>query len=151
MTRKLLLFVALVALVALMSTVDDRPVSVHAQVGQGRTFNCFVAASTATTLTAVGGDCVAPAKDQSIYVSQVSFSTNAAGITADSFNTLKYGTGGTCGTGTAVWWGAMTTAATQQNVQATFPTPIQIPAGNELCWINSTAGTKTLSIGGFIR
>jgi hypothetical protein len=29
-------------------------------------------------------------------------------------------------------------------------TPIKIPANNEVCWIMTTAGTKTLVLGGYI-
>jgi hypothetical protein len=111
---------------------------------------CTVTVSTATTITAVGGSCAAPGATLSIYVTDILFATNAAGIAADSFNTLKYGTGGTCGTGTTVFWGAMTTAATQATAIQSFATPIKIPANNELCWINTTAGSKFLVITGFI-
>lgn len=111
---------------------------------------CVVTVSTATTLQAVGGNCVAPGAGKSIYVTDILFATNAAGIAADSFNTLKYGTGGTCGTGTTVWWGAMTTAATQSTVIQQFKTPFKIPANNEICWINSTAGSKFLVINGYV-
>lgn len=111
---------------------------------------CTVTVSTATTLTAVGGSCAAPGPSLSIYITDILFSTNAAGIAADSFNTLKYGTGGTCGTGTTVFWGAFTTAATQQNVSQHLTTPIKIPANNEVCWINTTAASKFLVITGYI-
>ncbi len=111
---------------------------------------CVVTVSTATTLQAVGGNCAAPGPGKSIYVTDILFATNAGAIAADSFNTLKYGTGGTCGTGTTVWWGAMTTAATQQTVIQRFETAFRIPPNNEICWINSTAGSKLLVINGYI-
>lgn len=109
---------------------------------------CTVTVSTATTIQAVGGSCVAPGADRSIYVTDVKFDSSASAIGADAFGTLKYGTGGTCGTGTTVFWGALSAAANQTSQQ--FQTPIKIPANNELCWINTTAGSKFIVISGFI-
>lgn len=117
---------------------------------QGEPIRCTVTVSTATTLQAVGGACVAPATGLSIYITDISFSTNAGAIAADSFNTLKFGTGGTCGTGTTTFWGAMNTAAVQTTTFQTFTTPIKIPPANEICWINSTSGSKFLVILGYI-
>lgn len=109
---------------------------------------CTVTTSTATTITAVGGSCAAPGAGLSIYVTDIMFSSSAAGIAADAFPTLKYGTGGTCGTGVTVFWGALTAAAIR--TADNFHTPIKIPANNEICWITTTAGSKFLVIGGFI-
>jgi hypothetical protein len=111
---------------------------------------CATAAvSTATTIQAFGGSCAAPGAALSIYITDISFSTSAAaGTAADSFPTLKYGTGGTCGTGTAVVWGALTGANT--TVVASMTTPIKIPANNEVCWIMSTAGSKFIVLTGYI-
>lgn len=111
---------------------------------------CQQTISTATTLTAMGGSCAAPGAGLSIYITDISFSTNAAGITADSFNTLKSGTGGSCGTATAVIWQCMTTAATQATCSQNLQTPIKVTANSEVCWINSTAGSKTVNIEGYI-
>lgn len=121
----------------------------HAQQLAGEPITCVVTISTATTITAVGGKCAAPEPGIGIYVTDILFATNAGGIAADSFNTLKYGTGTTCGTGTTVFWGAMTTAATQATVIQSFKTPIRIPAANDICWINSTAGSKFIVINGY--
>lgn len=109
---------------------------------------CTVTVSTATTIQAVGGSCVAPGAGLSIYVTDILFASSASGIAADAFATLKYGTGGTCGTGTTVFWGALSAAA---NITVdNLTTPIKIPGNNELCWINTTAGSKFLVIRGFI-
>lgn len=116
----------------------------------GAPIRCVVAVSTATTLTAVGGNCQAPGPQMSIYITDILFSSSASGIAADSFNTLKSGTGGTCGTATAVVWGAFTEAAVQDTVVENFRTPIRVAAANELCWINSTAGSKFLVINGYV-
>lgn len=125
-------------------------VGVQAQNLPGQPIHCVVTISTATTITAVGGDCVAPPQNRSIYITSILFAANAGAIAADTFNTLKYGTGGTCGTGTTVFWGAMAVAAEQHTTVETFPTPIRLPAQNEICWINSTAGSKFLVITGYI-
>jgi hypothetical protein len=115
---------------------------------RGDPISCTVTVSTATTITAVGGSCAAR-PGFTLWVTDVLFATNAGGIAADSFNTLKYGTGTTCGTGTTVFWGAMTTAATQTTVFHHFTTPIRLPANVDVCWINSTAGSKFLVITGY--
>lgn len=109
---------------------------------------CVVTVATATTVQAVGGDCAAKV-GQALVITDVLSSTNAAGIAADSYNTLKYGTGTVCGTGTTVIWFAMTTAATQQTVIDNRTTPIRLPQNVDLCWINSTAGSKAWVITGY--
>lgn len=111
-------------------------------------FRCTVTVSTATSLTAVSGSCAAPGAGLSLYVTDIAFSASASGIGADAFPTLKYGTGGTCGTGTTVFWGALSAAAVVAT--QTFATPLKLPANNEICWINSTAGSKFIVIGGYI-
>ncbi len=108
-----------------------------------------LAVSTATTLTVLNG-CAAPGASLSIYITDISFSASASGIAADSFPTLKYGTGGACGTGTNVIWGAFTAAAVQATAVQSFVTPIKLPANNELCWINSTAGSKLVIVTGYV-
>jgi hypothetical protein len=113
-------------------------------------FSCPVPVSTATTIQAFGGSCVAPGASLSLYITDVNVSTNASGIAADTFMTIKSGTGGTCGSNTAVVWAAFTAAAAQANVVEQLVTPIKITANNELCWINSTAGSKFLVVNGYI-
>lgn len=109
---------------------------------------CTVTTSTATVITAVGGSCAAPGAGLSLYITDIEFSASASGIAADAFPTLKYGTGGTCGTGTTVFWGALTAAAIR--AEKSFATPVKIPANNEVCWITSTAGSKFIVITGYI-
>ena len=108
-----------------------------------------LAVSTATTLTVLNG-CAAPGASLSIYITDITFASDAQAIAADAFPTLKYGTGGACGTGTAVFWGAFGAAATQMTITQSFTVPIKIPANNEVCWINSTAGSKVVALHGFI-
>lgn len=143
-------FVLALALALFAALPSDLPIRhVSAQIPGGIPFNCVVTVSTATTIQAVGGDCAAT-NGIIHYITGINFSTNAAGIAADSFNTLKYGTGGTCGTGTTVFWGAFTAAATQAKSGQEFTWPIKIPTSNEICWINSTAGSKFLTITGYL-
>lgn len=112
-------------------------------------FNCVVTVSTATTIQAVGGSCVAPGAGLSLYITDIEFGSSAAGgVAADSFPTLKSGTGGTCGSGTAVVWQGMITA--NGNLVVNLSVPIKITANNELCWIMTTAGSKTVQVHGFI-
>lgn len=111
--------------------------------------NCNVAVSTATTIQAVGGSCAAPGSGLSIYITDISFGSSAASSTAaDAFPTLKSGTGGTCGSDTAVVWSSMGAANT--TIKDNLTTPIKVTANNELCWIMTEAGSKVVRISGFI-
>lgn len=108
---------------------------------------CFTHVSTATAITALT-NCAA-VTGQSYYVTDVIFSSSVISSTAaDSQLTLKYGTGGTCGTGTTVFWSAMNLALT--TVTTHLQTPIRIPKANELCWIHSPAGTKSVVVLGYL-
>lgn len=110
---------------------------------------CYVPVSTATILTAVGGSCATPGAGQSIYITDIAFGSSAAsGTAADSFPTLKSGTGGACGTATDVVWGALGAANT--TIVENLSRPIKLTAAHELCWMMSTVGSKTLVITGFI-
>lgn len=122
--------------------------AVYARSDHPNRITCTVTVSTATTIQAVGGSCAAPGAGLSVYITDILFSASASGIAADAFPTLKYGTGGTCGSGTTVFWGSLTAAAIVATDNRTMP--IKIPANNEVCWISSTAGSKFLVIGGYI-
>lgn len=141
MTRRVLLVLLGVCLLALLTP------SSKAQVFRGEPFRCIVTVSTATTITAVGAPCNA-VPGQSLYITDILFSASAAGIGADAFPTLKYGTGTTCGTGTTIFWGALTAAAFV--VPQTFTTPIHLPPNVDVCWISSTAGSKFVVIAGYL-
>ncbi len=114
----------------------------------GTRFHCVVPVSTATTLTAVGGSCAAPGATNRLYITDIYFSASASGIAADAFPTLKSGTGGTCGTATAVVWQHLSAAAV--NAVDNRSQPIPLTLNHELCWITSTAGSKTLQVSGYI-
>ena len=110
---------------------------------------CTVTLTTVTTLQAIGGKCAAPGVGQSLYITDIVSGGDAMGTDSDSFNTLKYGTGGACGTGTTTIYGAKTNA-TLETWGDHFQVPIKIPPNNELCWINTTVGSKFWVITGFI-
>jgi hypothetical protein len=74
---------------------------------------------------------VAPVTNQSIYI--CGYQIVSAGATNV---TLEQGTGGTCGTGTTVLTGAMTTAA-GTNITPSSGLPIKVPASKEFCYVNS--------------
>lgn len=122
---------------------------VEAQVFRGIPLNCFVPVSTATTLAAVGGSCTARQNGNAIYITDIMFSTNVSAIGSDAHNTLKYGTGTNCGTGTTTFWAAFSTAAALTNTPQSLLSPLRIPPGNDICWINSTAGSKVVVLNGY--
>lgn len=129
-----------------IATVERIPYVIN---GHPNAIHCNVAVSTATTLTAVGGSCAAPGAGLSIYITGINFGSSVASSTAaDAFPTIKSGTGGTCGSSTAVVWSAMTEANTTTTYTPT--TPIRVAANSELCWIHSVAGSKVINITGFI-
>lgn len=116
----------------------------------GTPFNCFVAVSMTQALTAVGGACSARGNGDALYITDVAFSTDVGSLTADTHNTLKYGTGTNCGTGAVTVWAALTTTGgTLANVTERLQAPLRIPPGRDICWINSTAGSKTLTLSGY--
>lgn len=140
---RLLLIVTMLLIPALASAQAVKP---H----ERQIISCYVSASTATTLTAVGGSCAAPGASVRLYITDVVFGASAASsTTADSAFTLKYGTGGTCGSGTTSIAGAPNAANT--TVVIPLQAPLILPKNNELCWIHSVAGTKWAIINGFIE
>lgn len=156
MTRKKLAIALCLLLAAVSSPAQQKSAdgSMLVHMDSLNRIRCTQTISTATTLTvmpgAAGVGCAAPGANMCIYITDILFATNAAGIAADTFNTLKFGTGGACGTGTTVFWGCFTTAATQATCIQSFNTPIMIPANNEVCWMNSTAGSKFVDIIGYV-
>jgi hypothetical protein len=108
---------------------------------------CVVAVSTATTITAVGGDCAAKT-GRALFITDITFATTASGTAADAVPTIKYGTGTTCGTGTTIIWLAAGPAGGFVAIDNMIK-PLQLPQAVDVCWINSTAGSKSLVIRGF--
>lgn len=103
----------------------------------------------ATILTVLSSQCAAPGAGLSLYITDISASASViSSTTADNYLELKVGTGGACGTGTAVVWGAYSLAFSP--VHASFNMPLKLPANNELCWMHAAAGSKTFVVTGFI-
>ncbi len=116
---------------------------------QRNIFRCTVVASTATTLTAVGGSCVAPGSRLALYITDIIMGSSVvSSTTADSALTLKAGTGGSCGSGTVSLLSVPALANT--SVSMHLITPMEVPPNNELCWIHSPAGTKWITVLGYI-
>lgn len=111
-------------------------------------FTCIQVTSTATILTLIP-TCTAPGASLSRYVTDVTYSSNVNAIGADAFPTLKYGTGGACGTGTVIFWGRLTAVANFSDHE-TFVTPFKIPANNEICWMTTSVGSKFVIVNGYI-
>lgn len=130
-------------------SIHPQPVNAQTYNRLGRNFNCVVTTSTATTVQAVGGDCVAPDSQSSLYITDINFGSSAAsGTAADSMPTLKAISGNTCTSATTVIWLAQNAATT--SIVHNQSVPIKVGAGNALCWIMTTAGTKTIVIDGYI-
>lgn len=109
---------------------------------------CVVEVSTATTLTRIGGECLA-VENVSLYITDILFSSSVAATdSADAMPTLSYGTGTNCGTGTTRFWLSMNVA--DAPIIQSFKTPIRIPRNNDICWIASVAGSKTIVITGYL-
>jgi len=107
---------------------------------------CSTFVSTATTLTELTG-CAVEA-GTTYYITDIVFASSVISATAaDSQLTIKYGTGTACATGTTVAWVASNLAHT--TVTSSLQTPIRIPKGNALCWIDSPAGTKSVLVVGY--
>lgn len=107
--------------------------------------NCVIT-STATTSTLVTG-CGAPGAGLSIYVTDITYSSSIVSSTTN-VPTLQYGTGGACGTGTTVFWRGFMAAFT--TIVVDLSTPIKIPNNNEVCFLHAGAGTRQVSVTGFI-
>lgn len=130
----------------LLTTTDGRLVTT---TDHPKRFSCTVINSTATTLTAFGGSCAAPGAGLSLYITDIIASSSAAATTTtDQYLTLKSGTGGACGTGTAVVWASFNLA--NDPVPQSFATPIKVAANSELCWMHAAVGNKTYVVNGYI-
>jgi hypothetical protein len=112
-------------------------------------FRCAIANNSATILTAFGSPCAAPGAALSLYVTDISASASViATVTADQYLSVKFGTGGTCGTGTTTLWSAYNLAFAP--VEGHFRTPLKVTANNELCWMHAAVGSKTFIVSGYI-
>ena len=138
--------VLLAVIVAL--TLLSQPVAAQQQAGQMQ--SCNVINASATTLTAfVGAGCVGREAQVAFYITDITASaTVIATATADTYLTLKYGTGTNCGTGTVVLWAAYNLAFGA--VEADLVTPLKVPGGQDLCWIHAGTGSKTFIVRGYL-
>lgn len=107
---------------------------------------CYIS-STATTSTIVTG-CSAPGANLSIYVTSMQWYSSIISTTAN-FMRIQSGTGGTCGTATTILYDGYASVAFGGN-NVVFNTPLKLTANHELCFVHASAGTRLVSIQGFI-
>lgn len=101
--------------------------------------------TTATSSTAVTG-CTAPGAGVSIYVTDIQICGGVA-LGATAAASLQWGTAGTCGTGTTVFYDCQHPATSC--CTANLTTPIKVAANSEICILDATAGTKFVNISGY--
>mgnify|MGYP001605919463 FL=1 len=110
--------------------------------------NCQLLRSTATTSTVLNG-CGAPGATVALYVTDIQYSSSvASSTTGDEQMNLQGGTGGSCGTGTGVFFSAYGAANT--GVTVNFKTPIKLGANREICMLHAGVGSKTVVLNGYI-
>lgn len=131
---------------------DYSPVSVdaygapYARGDHPNRVSCVVS-STAVTSAIITG-CTAPGAGLSIYLTSLQWSSSIISTTTN-FMTIQSGTGGNCGTAVVVHYrGYQATAL--GNVNVVFQTAIKAPANTEVCLLHPGAGTRLVSIQGFI-
>lgn len=103
--------------------------------------------STATTSTIVTG-CSAPGAGLSIYLTSLQWHSSIISTTTN-FMTIQSGTGGNCGASVDVLYRGYAQVAFSGR-EAVFQTPIKAPANEEICLLHPGAGTRLVSIQGFI-
>jgi hypothetical protein len=139
----------LVGLCVVWSLVGGlRPVEAQ-QLG-GMPQVCTVFNTSTTTLVAfVGAGCVGREAQTAFYITSITAgATVISSATTDEQLELKYGTGTNCGTGTTALWSAYNLANT--SVVPTFPTPLKVPGGKDLCWMDAGTGSKTFVVAGYL-
>jgi hypothetical protein len=112
-----------------------------------RSFRCNIS-STATTSTLITGCTSGLLGGLQFYITSMQWSSSIISTTAN-FMRLQSGTGGSCGTGTTVLYDGYISAAFMPN-NIVFSTPLAGGAGKELCFVHASAGTRLVSIQGYI-
>lgn len=110
----------------------------------GRHFSCHMV-STATTLAMVTG-CNVIAGNR-YFITDVVVASSVISTAANYF-ILSSGTGANCGTTSVLRYAAMSLAFT--TVSSSLQTPIATGVGEMLCFVHAAAGTKDITINGFI-
>lgn len=120
-----------------------------------RRFRCAMT-STATGATVVSGcfgavsTMAAPGAGLAFYITGYSWSSSIISTTAN-FMELRYGTGGTCGTGTTAWYRGFIPAAFNSIANGDVGAiPIRVATNNEVCFIHASAGTRLINITGYV-
>lgn len=119
-----------------------------------RRFSCSMS-STATTSTVITGcfgsvsTMVAPGAGLAFYITSYSWGSSIISTTTN-FMTLQYGTGGTCGTGTAPFHRGFIPAAFNTLVPDIGDVPIRAGTNAEVCFLHPGAGTRFINIRGYV-
>lgn len=108
--------------------------------------NCNIT-STETTSTTITG-CTAPAAGLSIYIQSLQWSSSIISTTTN-FMTIQDGTGGNCGANVTVHYRGYIPAAFN-SVNINFIPPIKVDAASEVCLLHPGAGTRLVSLQGWI-
>ena len=108
-------------------------------------FNCTMI-STATALTELNG-CAVLTSGQSRYITSIAWSSSIISTTTN-FMLIQSGTGTACATGTASHYADFALAFT--SVQVHFLTPIKTAANAAICFIHPGAGTRNVTVTGYI-
>ncbi len=142
--------VALVCLIGMALSGWHLLTRVQAQTAAGPLQTCSVVNDSTTTLVAFTGvGCVKNDGQTAFYITDIQAGASAAStVTTDVQLQLKYGTGTNCGTGTTVLWNSYNLAF--QPVVQQFKTPLKVPGGKDLCWMDAVTGSKTFIVMGYL-
>lgn len=137
-------FLSICALILLLTTQSIAAPGTLQNDTRSTWFSCHMV-STATTLAMITGcDVVTGSK---YYITSVVVASSVISTSSNYF-ILSSGTGTNCGTTNTARYGAMSLAFT--TVSQDFPVPIISAASEMLCFIHAAAGTKDITITGYL-
>lgn len=116
-------------------------------------FGCVMdsSATTSTVITGCTGaiaTTAAPGAGLAIYITDIEFYASTVSSTTNR-NVIQTGTGGTCGTGTALLYAGYNPAAFQGN-EVSFNTPRKGTVNGEVCFLNGVTGQKLITVSGYV-
>lgn len=105
--------------------------------------------TTATLIAFTQTGCINRDTQTALYITDiVASATTIATTTTDQYLVLKSGTGTNCGTGTVILWAAYNLAFA--GVAQQFKTPLKVNGGQDLCWMDAVAGSKSFVVTGYL-
>ena len=119
-----------------------------------RWFQCAMtstatAATVITTCTGAVATMAAPGAGLRLYITGFEYSSSIISTTAN-FMTLRYGTGGTCGTGTQTLWVGANSVAFDEVSPSLGGNGMKAAQNNEVCFIHPGAGTRWINVRGYV-